>query len=200
MLPTAYEVREELIRTPSFILSCGIRPNDQRPVLLKYPGATPFGAYDQVRSEREYRILDSLSCPGIPKPIEFVRRKGQCCIVFEDRGQRPLSRQTPNAPALSLTQFLDLAISLCTIVSELDHRDVVHHQIQPLHILQCAQSGELTLFGFEFATAANRESFAGPAIPSVPGLLAYASPELTGPDEPASGLSNRFLFPRHNLL
>jgi predicted ATPase/transcriptional regulator with GAF, ATPase, and Fis domain len=130
--------------------------------------------------EREYRILDSFSCPGIPKPIEFVRRKGKCCIVFEDRGQRPLSRQTPNASALSLTQFLDLAISLCSIVSELHHRDVVHRQIQPLHILQCAQSGELTLFGFEFATAANQDSFAGPAIPPVPGLLAYASPELTG--------------------
>src|SRR6516164_4583667 len=102
MLPTEYEVREGLVRTPFFVLSCGIRRNDQRPVLLKCPGATTMGAYDQLRLEHEYRILDSLICPGIPKPTEFVRRKGQCCIVFEDRGERPLNDQTPNAPALSL--------------------------------------------------------------------------------------------------
>ena len=180
MLPTAYEVREELVRTPFFVLSCGNSRSDDRPIFLKYAGATPFSGTDELLLEREYTLLHSLNCPGIPKPIEFIRRRGQCCIVFEDPGQRPLISQAPNALALSLTQFFDLAISLCTIVGELHHHEVIHRQIQPRHIFQHPETGEVTLFGFEFATTGNRESFGAPTIPLVADLLPYASPELTG--------------------
>jgi len=179
MLPTAYEVREELVRTPFFVLSRGNRRSDHRPVLLKYPGAMPFGATDELLLEREHTLLHSLNCPGVPKPIEFIRRRGQCCIVFEDRGQRPLTNQRSGG-ALSLKQFLDLAISLCTIVGDLHRREVIHRQIQPRHIFQHPETGEVTLFGFAFATAGNRDSFGAPAIPPVADLLLYASPELTG--------------------
>src|SRR5258708_28054048 len=130
--------------------------------------------------EREYAVLHSLNCGGVPKPIEFVRSRGQCCIVFEDQGQRPLNSQTPNLLALSLTQFFDLAISLCTIVGELHHDEVIHRQIQPRHIFQHPETGEVTLFGFEFATTGNHESFAAPAIPLAADLLPYTSPDLTG--------------------
>ena len=147
MLPTAYEVREELVRTPFFVLSCGNSRSDDRPLFLKYAGATPFSGTDELVLEREYTLLHSLNCPGIPKPIEFIRRRGQCCIVFEDPGQRPLISQAPNALALSLTQFFDLAISLCTIVGELHHHEVIHRQIQPRHIFQHPETGEVTLFG-----------------------------------------------------
>jgi predicted ATPase/transcriptional regulator with GAF, ATPase, and Fis domain len=180
MLPTAYEVCEELVRTPLFVLSHGNRRSDHQPVLLKYPGATPFGATDELLLEREYALLHSLNCAGVPKPIEFVRRRGQCCIVLEDQGQRPLTSQTPNLLALSLTQFFDLAISLCTIVSELHHHEVIHRQIQPRHVFQHPETGEVTLFGFEFATTGDRESFGAPAIPLLADLLSYCSPELTG--------------------
>jgi predicted ATPase/transcriptional regulator with GAF, ATPase, and Fis domain len=180
MLPTAYEVCEELVRTPFFVLSCGNRRNDHRPVLLKYPGAMPFGDSDELLLEREHTLLHSLDCPGAPKPIEFVRRRGQYCIVFEDRGQRPLTNQRSGGAALSLKQFLDLAISLCTIAGDLHRREVIHRQIQPRHIFQHPETGEVTLFGFAFAAAGKRDSFGAPAIPPVADLLAYASPELTG--------------------
>ena len=62
MLPTAYEVCEELVRTPFFVLSRGNRRSDLQPVLLKYPGATPFGAADELLLEREYALLHSLNC------------------------------------------------------------------------------------------------------------------------------------------
>jgi predicted ATPase/transcriptional regulator with GAF, ATPase, and Fis domain len=180
MLPTAYEVREELVRTSFFVLSCGNRRSDQRPVLLKYPGATPFGDTDELLLEREYTLLHSLNFPGVPKPIEFIRRRGQCCVVFEDSGQRPLTNQRSTGLALSLKQFLDLAISLCTIVGDLHRRDVIHRQIQPRHIFQHPETGEVTLFGFAFAVDGNRDSFGALAIPPVTDLLLYTSPELTG--------------------
>src|SRR5258708_3705667 len=180
MLPTAYEVCAELVRTPFFVLSRGNRRSDHQPVLLKYPGATPFCAADELLLEREYALLHSLNCAGVPKPIEFVRRRGQCCIVFEDQGQRPLTSQTPNLLALSLTQFFDLAISLCTIVGELHHDEVIHRQIQPRHIFQHPETGEVTLFGFEFATTGNHESFPPPPIPPPAHLPPHPSPTLTG--------------------
>jgi predicted ATPase len=180
MLPTAYEVRQELVRTSFFVLSCGNRRSDHQPVLLKYPGATPFSSSDENLLEREYTLLHSLNCPGVPKPIEFIRRRGQCCIVFEDGGHRPLTNQRSGSLALGLTQFLDVAISLCTIVGDLHRREVIHRQIQPRHIFQHPETGEVTLFGFAFATAGNRDSFGALAIPPVVDLLSYASPELTG--------------------
>ena len=85
MLLTAYEVCEELVRTPLFTLSRGNRRSDHQPVLLKYPGATPVGATDELLLEREYALLHSLNFAGVPKLIEFIRRRGQCCIVFETR-------------------------------------------------------------------------------------------------------------------
>src|SRR5271165_3104292 len=180
MLPTTYEVHEELVRTPFFVLSRGNRRSDHQSVLLKYPGATPFGDTNEILLEREHALLYSLNCPGVSKPIEFIRRRGQCCIVFEDRGQRPLTNQRSGVLALSLRQFLDLAISLCTIVGDLHRREVIHRQIQSRHIFQHPETGELTLFGFAFATAGNRDRFGAPAIPPVADLLSYASPELTG--------------------
>jgi predicted ATPase len=91
-----------------------------------------------------------------------------------------LTSQEPSALALSLTQFFDLAISLCTIVGELHHHEVIHHQIRPRHIFLQPETGEVTLFGLEFATTGNRESFGAPAIPLEADLLPYASPEVTG--------------------
>src|SRR5258708_20256603 len=90
MLPTAYEVCAELVRTPFFVLSRGNRRSDHQPVLLKYPGATPFCAADELLLEREYALLHSLNCAGVPKQIEFATRRGQCCIVFADNAQQPL--------------------------------------------------------------------------------------------------------------
>src|SRR5258708_40265700 len=55
-----------------------------------------------------------------------------------------------------------------------------NHNIHPRHIFQHPETGEVTLFGFEFATTGNHESFAAPAIPLAADLLPYTSPELTG--------------------
>jgi histidine kinase len=179
MLSTEYEFREELVRRPSFVLSSGYRRSDRRPVLLKYPGAIGPGSTDAL-PEREHRLLRSLSLPGVPKPIDFIDRPGQSLTVFEDLGHRPLANQRPGGLALSLQQFLDLAISLCTIVDGLHRREVTHRQIQPRQIFQHPETGELTLFCFAFATAGHRDDFDAPAIPPIADLLAYASPELTG--------------------
>ena len=133
-----------------------------------------------VLSEREYTLLRSLNLPGVPRPIDVIRRPGQNCTVFEDYGHRPLMNQRPGGPALDLRQFLDLAISLCTIVGDLHRRGVTHRQIQPCQIFRQPESGELTLFCFAFATTGNPDDFGAPAIPPIADLLAYASPELTG--------------------
>src|SRR5260370_7559375 len=110
MLPTAYEVCEELVRTPLFVLSHGNRRSDHQPVLLKYPGATPFGAADELLLEREYALLHSLNCPGVPKPIEFIRRRGHCFTVFEDQDHRPLTSPSPTLLPLILTHFFTLTL------------------------------------------------------------------------------------------
>jgi predicted ATPase/transcriptional regulator with GAF, ATPase, and Fis domain len=179
MLSTEYEFCEELVRRPSFVLSSGYRRHDRRPVLLKYPGSMRSTGTDAL-PEREHRLLSSLSLPGVPRPIDFIRRPSQTLTVFEDLGHRPLANQRPGGIALSLKQFLDLAISLCTIVDALHRREVTHRQIQPRQIFQHPENGELTLFCFAFATAGSRDDFDAPAIPPIADLLAYASPELTG--------------------
>ena len=179
MRPTEYEFGEELVRRPSFVLSGGYRRSDHRSVLLKYPGAAQVGDTNEL-TQREHRLLRSLNLPGVPRPIDFIRRGGQNCIVFEDLGHKPLANQRPGGLALNLTQFLNLAISLCTIIGDLHRREVTHRQIQPRQIFQHPENGELTLFCFAFATAENRDDFDAPAIPPIAHLLAYASPELTG--------------------
>jgi predicted ATPase/transcriptional regulator with GAF, ATPase, and Fis domain len=179
MPASAYEICEELVRRPSFILSSGYRRSDRRPVLLKYPGAIGHGDSDAL-SEREYTLLRSLNFPGVPRPIDFVRRHGQNCTVFEDLDHRPLASQQSGGQVLSVKQFLDLAISLCIIVDALHRRDVTHRQIQPRQIFQHPENGAITLFCFAFATTGNPDDFGAPTIPPIADLLAYASPELTG--------------------
>jgi hypothetical protein len=90
--------------------------------------------------------IRSLNLPGVPRPIDFIRRQGRNCTVFEDRDHRPLANQRSGGQLLSLKHFLDLAISLCINVNELHRRDVTHRQIQPLQIFQHPDNGELTRF------------------------------------------------------
>ena len=179
MRPTEYEFGEELVRRPSFVLSDGYRRGDHRSVLLKYTGTAQVGDINEL-TEREHRLLCSLNLPGVPRPIDFIRRGGQNCIVFEDLGHRPLASQRPGGWALSLKQFLNLAISLCTIIGDLHRREVTHRQIQPRQIFQHPENGELTLFCLLLPPLEIATIFDAPAIPPIADLLAYASPELTG--------------------
>src|SRR5260370_41891155 len=59
-------------------------------------------------------------------------------------------------------------------------KEVCNRKILSRHSFQHAETGEVTLCGFEFATTGNFESFGAPAIPLVADLLPYSSPELTG--------------------
>src|SRR5258707_14442578 len=65
-------------------------------------------------------------------------------------------------------------------VAQLHRGDVISRQVPPRYIFQHPETGEVTLFGFEFGTAGNHESFAAPGIPLAADLLPYPSAELTG--------------------
>jgi predicted ATPase/transcriptional regulator with GAF, ATPase, and Fis domain len=178
MIPSAYEAGEELAHNTWYITALGRRRRDNRRVILKYLASGSETSVEGEALETEYALLSSIDLESVPRPIEFIRQRSQCCSVFEDRGERPLARIQPGAA--NLERFFHLAISLCDVVGELHRRNVVHREIQPSVIFERPESKSIALFGFALAMRDYGEDLGASTIPLLREALSYISPELTG--------------------
>ncbi len=100
-------------------------------------------------------------------------------IVMEDLNGRPLTRLIDNGH-LVLTQFLDIAIKLASIMGEVHKKNVIHKDIKPDNFLMNQENGVIKVidFGIACLLPSERATLKVPEI--LEGTIGYMSPEQRG--------------------
>ncbi len=172
-----YDVAETLFVDEWCALYRARRLSDGLRVLLKTTHREP--ALGARRLEREWKLVRDLSVTGVPRACELLRDGERGTLVMEDPGGVPLDA-LPATARRNLDFFFDLAIRLCTMLTELHRRELVHGSLRPSSLLVDPATAEAW---FTELGLCSRFSGGPPASPSrhfSRAALHYASPEQTG--------------------
>src|SRR5271156_5646153 len=147
-------------------------------VLVVLPAAEHPTPATLDRLAYEYGLKDELDGAWAMGPLAFVPERGQSMLVLEDTRSEPLDRLF-GAP-MQVHSFLQLAITIAAVLTQVHRRGLVHKDIKPANILVNRTTGEVKLTGFGIASRLPRERQAPAPPESIAGTLAYMAPEQTG--------------------
>ncbi|WP_204103748.1 MULTISPECIES: ATP-binding sensor histidine kinase [Spirulina sp. CCY15215] len=176
-----YQITETVYSGSRTIVFRGIRTNDQLPVVIKllkndYP---TFSELVQFRNQ--YTIAKNLHSPLIIQTYSLESYQNSYALVMEDFGGISLQEwglKRENRPSLS--EVLEIAITLCNALEILYRERIIHKDIKPSNILINPETKQVKLIDFSIASLLPKETqtLINPNV--LEGTLAYISPEQTG--------------------
>ncbi|MGH1394436.1 MAG: ATP-binding sensor histidine kinase [Trichormus sp.] len=176
-----YKVSEELYQGSRTLVYRGVRESDSLPVVIKLL-RNPYPSFSELLQFRnQYTIAKNLQQPEIIKTYSLEIYKNAYALVMEDFGGISLQEWIEDYEKnLSLSDFLQLGICLCSILDILYRSRIIHKDIKPSNILIHPETKQVKLIDFSIASLLPRET-QGLISPNVlEGTLAYISPEQTG--------------------
>ncbi len=120
-----------------------------------------------------------INLPGVVDVYDLETDQNRWVMVLEDFGGDSLTRlELPGQ--LTVTHFLNLAIEIANILSQIHQQNIMHKDINPANIVLNPTTGQVKIIDFGISTILSRESptFRNPN--RLEGTLAYISPEQTG--------------------
>lgn len=139
----------------------------------RYPSPTEI-----IRLKHEYELIQGISSDGSIKVIDLIEIDDGLALVMEDFDGEALSGLI--AKGFTEERFLELAITLASILGSIHGQGAVHRDIKPANILIGRKDGSVKITDFGIAaeiTGKNQEIY-NPRV--MEGTLAYLSPEQTG--------------------
>ena len=159
-----------------------LRARDGRPVILKvlkaeYPTPAQLRRYRQ-----EFLLASGLHLPSVIAAFELEEYQRTLAISFEDIDGLSLRQwlAQKSGGALSLAEFLPIAIGITEGLRELHGANVIHKDINPGNVIFNPRSGALKIIDLGISTQLSSESSALKNPEVLEGTLAYISPEQTG--------------------
>ncbi|OKH37344.1 serine/threonine protein kinase [[Phormidium ambiguum] IAM M-71] len=176
-----YQILETLYSGSRTLVYRAIRLDDRLPVAIKllkneYPTFSEL-----VQFSNQYTIAKNLHQPGIIQTYSLEPYRNGYALVMEDFGGISLKEWALKGEnALSLSEFLVLAIALCNALDILYRERIIHKDIKPTNILINPTTKQVKLIDFSIASLLPRETqtLLNPNV--LEGTLAYISPEQTG--------------------
>ncbi|MEG4571434.1 AAA family ATPase [Microcoleus sp. N3A4] len=176
-----YQIVQTVYSGSRTLVYRAIRTSDRLPVVIKvlkneYP---TFSELVQFRNQ--YTIAKNLCQPGIIKTYSLEPYRNGYALVMEDFGGMSLHEWAIKGKnALSLKDFLEMAIALCNTLDILYRERIIHKDIKPSNILINPETKQVKLIDFSIASLLPRETqtLINPNV--LEGTLAYISPEQTG--------------------
>ncbi len=129
--------------------------------------------------KREYDIISSLNSSGVYKAIGLIDDKNKPVIILEDFGGQSFSSYLKDHQ-LNLKDFLQKAITITEILTEIHAANIIHKDINPSNILINRQTNEIKISDFGISTKLSTERAALHNPNVMEGTLPYMSPEQTG--------------------
>ncbi|MBE9069922.1 AAA family ATPase [Leptolyngbya cf. ectocarpi LEGE 11479] len=151
----------------------------QRPVVIKILDQEYPSFRELVQFRNQYTVAKNLPIEGIVRPISLENWGNGYALVMEDFGGLDLGRYIQHY-SLNLTDILNIAIQLATVLHNLHQHQVVHKDIKPANILIHPESKQIKLIDFSLASLLSKETQIVQAPQSLEGTLAYLAPEQTG--------------------
>ena len=176
-----YQIVETVYSGSRTLVYRAIRTTDQLPVVIKllkndYP---TFSELVQFRNQ--YTITKNLNSPLIVQTYGLESYQNGYALVMEDFGGISLHEWVAKGEnALSLREFLEIAIAVCNTLDILYRERIIHKDIKPANILINPETKQVKLIDFSIASLLPRETQEIQTANALEGTLAYLSPEQTG--------------------
>ncbi len=177
-----YHLREQLYSSARTLVYRGIREADSRDVVIKVL-KNPYPSFRELLSFRnQYTIAKNLRSPNIIQTYSLEPCQNGYGLVMEDFGGISLKdfAATEAVPAMSVEEFLQIAIELCNALDTLYRHHIIHKDIKPSNILINPETNQIKLIDFSIASLLPRETQTIISPNVLEGTLAYISPEQTG--------------------
>ncbi|NET11760.1 MAG: AAA family ATPase [Okeania sp. SIO1H6] len=179
VLVPGFKLTETLFVDKKTILYKGIEDTSKQPVLIKILPLANATLEDITQLKQEYQISETIDCPGIVKHYQLERYQNHLALILEDFGCQPLS-QFLQSNQLSSKDFLRIAVSLASTLTEIHKQSIIHNNIKPDNILINPQTKEVKLTGFSRAILLPPEQQTISHLDWQKDSLTYISPEQTG--------------------
>ncbi|WP_392481088.1 AAA family ATPase [Nostoc sp. C110] len=175
-----YQVNEQLYDSARTLIYRGFQETDSLPVIIKLL-KNPYPSFSElVQFRNQYTITKNLNYPGIIQTYSLEAYQNGYILVMEDFGGISLKDYFVNDNAVSLKEFLKIAISLCDVLNILSRHRIIHKDIKPANILINPETKQVKLIDFSIASLLPRETQTLISPNVLEGTLAYISPEQTG--------------------
>ncbi len=176
-----YQITETIYSGSRTIVYRGVRLDQQLPVVIKLL-KNPYPSFSElVQFRNQYIIARNLKSPDIIKTYSLEPYQNSYALVMEDFGGISLQEWAiQRQRRLSLSEFLEIAITLSKTLDFLYHEGIIHKDIKPSNILIHPETKQVKLIDFSIASLLPHETqdIQNPNV--LEGTLAYISPEQTG--------------------
>jgi serine/threonine protein kinase len=131
-----YRFGEKLYNGSRTVVYRGIRVTDsaQQAVVIKLLQRDYPNFRELLQFRNQYTIAKNLQIPSIIRPYSLEPYRNSYALVMEDFGGFSLGSYIQQNP-LSLTELLEIALQLTTILHELYQNRIIHKDIKPANIL-----------------------------------------------------------------
>lgn len=176
-----YTIEAEIHRGGQGVVYRATQQSTRRVVAIKVMQQHAFGADgDQLRFDREVRILAQLKHPNIVTIHDRSTASGSHCFVMDYIEGLPLNRYVQSR-GLSVTDTVRLFIKVCEAVNAAHLHGVIHRDLKPGNVL-VDERGEPHVLDFGLAKMASADGQSEheaeiTATGQFVGTLAWASPE-----------------------
>ncbi|PMB50245.1 hypothetical protein CEN39_19120 [Fischerella thermalis CCMEE 5201] len=176
-----YSIGEKIYSGKRTLVYRGIRQLDQKPVVIKLMRLEYPSFHELLQFRNQYVIAKNLDLPGVIQPYSLESYRNGYALVMEDFGGISLKEWgIEQRNTQFITNFLQVAIPIADILSQLHSDRVIHKDIKPANILINPQTKQIKLIDFSIASLLPREVQEIQSFNVLEGTLAYLSPEQTG--------------------
>ncbi|MEG4608710.1 AAA family ATPase [Microcoleus sp. F6_B6] len=176
---SGYTIIEQIYLSSRTAVYRGLDNSNQRSVVVKVLRLEYPTFAELVQFRNQYAIAKNLPIPGIVQPLNLERLGNGYALVMEDWGALSLSLYLQQQ-SLSLSEVLDVALQLATILQDLHQQRVIHKDIKPANILIHPESKQVKLIDLSIASLLPKETQEIQNPNFLEGTLAYLAPEQTG--------------------
>jgi predicted ATPase/signal transduction histidine kinase len=174
-----FQMLQPLYESENSLVYRAIRQIDQQPVILKWLKADYPSATQLARYQHEYELLSQFNLPGVIQAYSLEQWQDRLILVLEDFGGDSLNVWLTRR-ALTVTEWLPLAIQMADSLGQLHATQVIHKDINPNNFVWNPTTSQLKLIDFGIATRLPRETLMLQNPNQLEGTLSYLSPEQTG--------------------
>ncbi len=173
----SYTVKEVLYAVDETVVARAEGDGGER-VVLKYQDTPHPSPELNARWRHEHSVLQALDSRWVIRTLGLVQDGNSLVLVLEDFGSANLA-QVAARRGLDLAERMALALQLCSAISAVHERDLIHCDISSKNVLVDLATLNLKLCDFALSTRLAHDQKPGPDS-GLRGTLEYMSPEQTG--------------------
>lgn len=174
-----YTLGDRLYSGASSVVYRARHDKSGKSVVIKLLASDQPSRAEVAQFEHEFRILSSLSMPGVVRVHTLLHDRRQLGLVMDDVGADALSTLMAKR-RLELHEVLHMGMRAARILGDLHRHRVVHGDVNPANILFDPASRNTWLIDFGISIELSREQAPIQASSLINGTLCYISPEQTG--------------------